>query len=229
MQLAEIRKVARIGSLVDAQANSAEFLAELGQEALRVEQRDVEFVAATATSAAAWLLELANVNALGEALHRPRWEPPARDCFRFSSNCLIGFRGQRAEYRTIIPSIYRKSEPEQTLRNSARVAFHAALSAWHNTYFRYADSTLHDFGGVELWAAIGAAQHYGLGTFLIDWTWDPLVAIAFALEGLSPGETGAVYLCNWDPLERSAHTVNLAPPFLKRVLESTRVLYLARR
>src|SRR6266436_2464280 len=103
MQLAEIGKIVRCGSLIDARANCGELLAAVGKEALRVEQTDLEFVAVSAASAASWLLELANVNALGMSLHLPEWQPPPADRFRFSPNCLLGFRGQRGKYTTIIP------------------------------------------------------------------------------------------------------------------------------
>lgn len=68
-----------------------------------------------------------------------------------SSNCLgstdpLGFRGQRAEFDTIVPTLFRRSEDEQKRHLRARGWFSVAISASHNSNFRYTDDLLDKFG-----------------------------------------------------------------------------------
>ena len=96
--------------------------------------------------------------------------------------------------------------------------FHAAISAWHNAHFRYRDGRA-DNGGVEFEAALGVAQHYGLPTFLVDWTWDPMVALAFAMGKLRPGGKGTVFVRDFGDGREPGRSYNvlLPPPMARRV------------
>lgn len=76
------------------------------------------------------------------------------------------------------------------------------------------------------------AQHYGLPTRLLDWTWNPLVAVFFAIENDDTfEEDGAIYFLeaekfklktshdtysveNWDPLELLEEIVLYEPKYL---------------
>jgi hypothetical protein len=65
------------------------------------------------------------------------------------------------------------------------------------------------------------AQHYGLGTNLIDWTWDPIVAACFAAHRLdassevSGERTGRVYIRSIHPESKSQ--AMLPPSFATRI------------
>ncbi len=75
-----------------------------------------------------------------------------------------------------------------------------------------------DNGGVEHESAMGVAQHYQLPTFLVDWTWNPFVALAFAMSDLRDGEEGVVFLRDFGDGTNptSDYNVLLPPSFAKR-------------
>ncbi|MGA7805784.1 FRG domain-containing protein [Bradyrhizobium sp.] len=135
----------------------------------------------------------------------------------FGLNRLLGFRGQQAKYDTIIPTLFRKSEDVQKLHLRARGWFSTAISAWHNSSFRYADEQF-DQLGVERETATGIAQHYGLATDFVDWTWDPLVAMVFAVAEAVPGDLVSVFIRPFGPASRphEAYNVFLPPSFARR-------------
>jgi hypothetical protein len=60
-----------------------------------------------------------------------------------------------------------------------------------------------------------AAQHYGVPTNYLDWTWDPVVAFWFAAAQLMPGERGVVLIRHLHPEAREQ--VLLPPSFIRRV------------
>jgi hypothetical protein len=73
--------------------------------------------------------------------------------------------------------------------------------------------------GVERESATGVAQHYGIATDLVDWTWDPLVAVTFAISVSSPGEMASVFIRPFGPSNEphKAYNVFLPPSLAGRV------------
>ena len=213
LQISDIAGIKRTGPLIDPENNADDRLAQLALKANNIEVSHSEFVATSASCAAAWLLAVTDANALGNAIFG-RTINIAQSPFEV--NQLLGFRRQNAIYDTIIPSLYRLKSEERIEYDRAFVWFHAAVSAWHNSFFRNHNGELAE-GGVEHEAAMGVAQHYQLATFLVDWSWDPLVAVAFAISGLQEGEKGAAYFRDFgNGLDRN-HNFLLPPQFAKRV------------
>lgn len=214
--LADIAAVRRTGPLIDASASHADLIDMIRRAGIETGDDAFHFRTGSATEAAAWLLGGAHANALGDGLGSAPAKTPDLPHL-FGLNRLLGFRGQQAKYDAIIPSQFRRSEDEQILHLRAGAWFSTAISAWHNSSFRYSDGQLDTFG-VERATATGIAQHYGLVTDFVDWTWDPLVAMIFALAGAKPGDLVSVFIRPFGPGSRphEAYNVFLPPSFAVR-------------
>jgi hypothetical protein len=63
---------------------------------------------------------------------------------------------------------------------------------------------------VNEWEILVAAQHHGLPTRLLDWTYSPLVAAHFATVGGKPGTDRAVWQLDWKAVHRAFQLPELA-------------------
>ena len=180
-----------------------------------------EYFAPTAASAVAWLVRLAHQNAALESEERyvlPRLSPRPR---------LLCFRGQSAKYSMFAPSISRFDLPRKRHHQRAVAWMHIALQLWANTTFRFSSASDDGWWKGRPYVLDRAeevdpvAQHYGLGTNLIDWTWDPVVAACFATHRLDVRSealverTGRVYIRAIHPESKSQ--AMLPPSFAKRI------------
>src|ERR1035441_6958174 len=109
--------------------------------------------------------------------------------------------GQGEGSRTSRPALRSRDEPYRldVATSERAVWMHIALQLWADAKFRFSTGNdgwlkgrpyrLDRAKEVE-----PVAQHYGLGTNLIDWTWDPIVAACFAAHRLD--------VSSGDPVER---------------------------
>jgi hypothetical protein len=116
-------------------------------------------------------------NDLTEELFAESWSEPLK---RFRSN--FAFRGMSDASHSLRTSLHRISDrPEliegHMLRNFRKYALRDAVPN---------DST---------WNWLALAQHHGLPTRLLDWTFSPLVALHFATEKLSLYDVDGVVWC----------------------------------
>jgi hypothetical protein len=95
------------------------------------------------------------------------------------------FRGQADANWSLVPKAGRIEYSLSDGRGYGR--FHS----WSRQAVAY-NATLPD----NDWERLAIAQHFGLATCLLDWTYNPLVALYFACAEL-PNEPGAVYC--YDP------------------------------
>jgi hypothetical protein len=134
MRISDAEGIKRYGSLIDMGANSEPVLHELAFRANFVEKTENYWLAPSATAAIAWLLELAHLNALGEPI--PGSKRSTLD-IPFRSNQIVGFRGQRGEYATLLPSLEshtRIEAREYTLRGTGRVRVVSGIQSLLSVY-----------------------------------------------------------------------------------------------
>lgn len=91
---------------------------------------------------------------------------------------LIVFRGQRKNWE-MLPSISRNGSPEKILENERKL---------FEGFKREVKPCLH-YAPDNDWDWLVVAQHHGLPTRLLDWTYDPNIALWFALEKFNENDS----------------------------------------
>ena len=205
MNLFELDKLSRRGSIFPEDADVLQGIFELGQTVDR--EGDLEWRARSPEAAAAWLLLLAHLNACSdERIPSCKFIPPAK-------NVLLVFRGQAGKYTSLLPSIYRAGK-DRAFEWRASEWLHTVLQLWLGEGFKWAVEPHTNFilGSRD---ATAIAQHYGVGTIVTDWTWDPLNALSFAIQGEREGSEGIIL---FDTLAKESENLVLLPPtFARRV------------
>jgi hypothetical protein len=104
----------------------------------------------------------------------------------------FAFRGMSADW-PLSTSLQRLNHPVQTLRNIERAMF--------RNFKKYAYSDLDPSTSDWKWLAV--AQHHGLPTRLLDWTFSPFVAMHFATNELDKmDKDGVIWMVNFDLIRR---------------------------
>src|SRR5581483_1852630 len=134
-----------------------------------------------------------------DLLFADSWQEPIQ---RFRSPFV--FRGVPCLDFDLRSSLLRLSGSPQEAR---RLEPHLLRS-----FRKYAQSDT--VAGDSIWRWLALAQHHGLPTRLVDWTWSPLVALHFVTENLNLYDRDALVL-SVDTFKARA----LLPPRLKNVIE----------
>lgn len=114
----------------------------------------------------------------------------------------FAFRGMCGDW-PLSTSIQRLNHPLDTLRNIERAMF--------RNFKKYAYANLDPSTSDWKWLAV--AQHHGLPTRLLDWTFSPFVAMHFATNELDKmDKDGVIWMVNFDLVRR------LLPSSFRRAL-----------
>jgi hypothetical protein len=161
----------------------------------------LEWHAPSTASALAWLLLRA---------HKRATSSPVLARNDLSDDLLLpSFRGQAAKYEQLVPSIDRPANASgRTTHLRTFEWVHVLLQLWFN---RTMARPYH----IDRIESEATAQHYGIPTNYVDWTWDPEIAFHFAAAQLAPGERAVVLVRLIHPEARDQ--VLLPPSFIRRV------------
>jgi len=136
------------------------------------------------------------------------WEELQRELFADSYNSALGRFRSRYAFRGLSDASYRLNTTLQRLGGEYAPLERHLL----RNFKKYAHRS-----GVErdsLWHWLSVAQHYGLPTRILDWTYSPFVAMHFATSNIEKYNTdGVIWAINYD----LAHT--MLPPRLKSMVD----------
>lgn len=114
---------------------------------------------------------------------------------RFDRSSYI-FRGVSNSKYTLRPKVGRVLDGQQPFTPAKEKALYERFNQF---------SALYRSGRLDdPWENIAVAQHHGLPTRLLDWTFNPLVAAYFALEGRFPAGTINSVSDSDEPVEADA-------------------------
>jgi hypothetical protein len=129
------------------------------------------------------------------------------------------FRGQRNYSWPLTPSILR--DPDKISHELARAELFAGIlsaMSFNTTMSFHPYSKTSVFLKMSKAAYLGAAQHYGIKTHLLDFTTDPDVAVKFATSsGDSDDGMASILILPLEMAEDNGISVILPPPFVRRL------------
>ena len=125
---------------------------------------------------------------------------------RRNNNADLLFRGQNVD-KPLIPNLGRK-EKEPIIKNIAK------LENLILEEFKRGMLPLSEFKVENDWDLIALAQHYGLPTRLLDWTYNPLVALWFAIYNATD-KNAVVWILNAQVEDFVLDTDKISPFELK--------------
>jgi hypothetical protein len=98
-------------------------------------------------------------------------------------NNALWFRGHASHSWTLVPKAFRTG---MNLRREANLYMH--FKQFSRNIIPNAPGNRHYFSWLQI------MQHHGLGTRLLDWTQNPLVALYFAVEQPAPGASPCLWI-----------------------------------
>jgi hypothetical protein len=126
---------------------------------------------------------------LSSVLFQDTWN---EELHRFRSNSV--FRGMVNADTSLKTGLMRLGHPEDTTPNIERFLLNNFIKYAHRDAVRYN----------SLWNWLSLAQHHGLPTRLLDWTFSPYVALHFAIDEMPDINTdGVVWRVNIDHVHDS--------------------------
>jgi hypothetical protein len=126
------------------------------------------------------------------------------------------FRGHSCESWDLNPSIMRPGVDVGREKRRGEVFAQLLASVSINT-MRTIGPELDLYLRVTPQSYLGAAQHYGIKTDLLDFTTDPDVAVWFATQGGDSNEWACVHILQLNSAEDSGQAIVLPPPFVRRL------------
>ncbi|WP_433631177.1 FRG domain-containing protein [Halomicrococcus sp. NG-SE-24] len=108
----------------------------------------------------------------------------------------FAYRGISREYDSLPTSLIRLGRKQETERFETSHGADVEADILRN-FIKYAKKE--SLSSRSEWHQLSVAQHYGLPTRILDWTFSPLVALHFATSGLSHlDEPGEIWVVNID-------------------------------
>ncbi len=104
MNIAELKQISRTGPVLDITNYTDHFIRSLVKLIRSTKRHGVMFETESSTSAAAWLLCIADANAFGTLSTDAQLECTFPE---MAPNQLLGFRGQKAKYESIVTRLHR--------------------------------------------------------------------------------------------------------------------------
>jgi len=196
----------RIGPTINlAPGSSDAFLrnAMLGCIADVEQTGEREWAAPSIWHAVLWLRDVAAWNRSG----RPNQDRLSKSFTNTPPGAFL-FRGQRNVEWPLLPSLLRRGADDRRRYAAAVFRFLAATQQ----VARRAEMP-----PMSVDAFVAAAQHYGLPTWLLDFSVDPLSAAFFASDGASFGDQAVIYWLSTAAAARHGAEIILAPFWVERL------------
>lgn len=106
------------------------------------------------------------------------------------------YRGSSRACGRLLTSLDRLGTPEAEPHQKSKLEAHLLRN-----FMRYSRQHL-DARTSNPWEALIIAEHHGLPTRLLDWSYSPLVAAHFATIGGEPGEDRIIWRLDWKKVHR---------------------------
>lgn len=141
------------------------------------------------------------------------------------------FRGQGNAEWGLIPGLYRIENiniQTENLEKSYDFYEQASLDLFFNQALPYLPSLTRGYSNDRI-----LAQHFGVPTRLLDWSYDPLVALFFATDNLQAGVDAAIFMISPDADYKredvnslgSHKVIKLTPPAIDRRIPAQKSVF----
>lgn len=137
------------------------------------------------------------VTCLGELIELVTPKTADPDSGRLRESAV--FRGMSNKNWTLLTSLDRLGYPSQPPHAKTHLEEHLLRN-----FIRHARAYIKS-KPAHLWEWLVIAQHRGLPTRLLDWTYSPLIAAHFAVLGGNPNTDRAIWKLNWKYIHEKFH------------------------